>query len=459
MVFSTPSAAFKMISIPEALDIVLAETNPLPAETVPFQKAFQHILAADVLGAEPVPGYRASIKDGYAVFSSDGPGEYDIVFEAHAGTAPGTLTAGNVAYISTGGPVPDGADAVVQIEDTKTIEDSSTANNKSIRVKILRQVRPGEDIREIGSDMAAGQIALPAGHSIGAAEVGILATVGAVEVSVHRKPHVAVLSTGDEVMEPSVSKLTPGKIRDANRAMLLAAAVETGAKVTDLGIAADTAQQVEAALDKALSAGADVVLTTGGVSMGDKDFIKPLLERRGTIFFGKVCMKPGKPLTFARVPNSTTGRNTLVFGLPGNPASSLVTFHLVVVPCLRKMAGWPDPSLRRIHVRLAGAIKMDPERPEYHRAVVHWERPEPVAGAEISKSGGEEIFQGEFVAESTGGQISSRILSLKSANALIEVPAHKGSLPAGTRLTALVIGEIGSMPQPQQHPILTMKAP
>jgi gephyrin len=303
--------------------------------------------------------------------------------------------------------------------------------------------------------MAAGQIALPAGHSIGAAEVGILATVGAVEVSVHRKPHVAVLSTGDEVMEPSVSVLTPGKIRDANRAMLLAAAAETGAKVTDLGIAADTAQQVEAALDAALAAGADVVLTTGGVSMGDKDFIKPLLERRGTIFFGKVCMKPGKPLTFARVANPSTGRNTLVFGLPGNPASSLVTFHLVVVPCLRKMEGWADPSLRRIHVRLAGDFKMDPERPEYHRAVVHWEQRQG-SGTSNEESG---AFEGEFVAESTGGQISSRILSLKSANALIEVPAHKGTLPAGTRLTALIIGDVASMPQPQQFPILTIKAP
>jgi gephyrin len=457
MVFATPSAAFKMISIPEALDIVLSETTPLPAETVPFQNAFQHILAADVLGAEPVPGYRASIKDGYAVVSSDGPGEYDIVFEAHAGTAPGTLSPGTVAYISTGGPVPEGADAVVQIEDTKAIEDASSENTTT-KVKILRQVRPGEDIRQIGSDMAAGQIALPAGHAIGAAEVGILATVGAVEVSVHRKPHVAVLSTGDEVMEPSVAVLTPGKIRDANRAMLLAAAAETGAKVTDLGIAADTAEQVEAALDAALSAGADVVLTTGGVSMGDKDFIKPLLERRGTIFFGKVCMKPGKPLTFARVANPTTGRNTLVFGLPGNPASSLVTFHLVVVPCLRKMEGWADPSLRRIHVRLAGDFKMDPERPEYHRAVVHWEGL-PEAGNQKEEGEESESFQGEFVAVSTGGQISSRIMSLKSANALIEVPAHKGSLPAGTRLTALVIGDISSMPQPHQFSILKMKAP
>ena len=158
-------------------------------------------------------------------------------------------------------------------------------------------------------------------------------------------------------------------------------------------------------------------------------------------------MKPGKPLTFAKVPNPATGRSLLVFGLPGNPASSLVTFHLVVVPCLRKMEGWADPGLRRIHVRLAGDIKMDPERPEYHRAIVRWEG---LQGSE---------YQGEFVAESTGGQISSRILSLKSANALVEVPAAKGVLHAGTRLTALVIGDIAAMPQTEEHQLLKVRVP
>ena len=439
---ATPSAAYKMISIPEALEITLSEAELLPVESVPFQAAFQHTLAADVCGVEPVPGYRASIKDGYAVHAGDGPGEYDVVFEAHAGTAPDALSAGAVAYISTGGPVPAGADAVVQIEDTQVMDGQ--------RVKIMRQVKVGEDIREVGSDMAAGQLVLSAGHFIGAAEVGILATVGAVKVDVRRKPHVAVLSTGDEVMEPTVEMLTSGKIRDANRAMLLAAAAETGAHVTDLGIAADSAERVEAALDAALAAGADVLLTTGGVSMGDKDFIKPLLESRGTIFFGKVRMKPGKPLTFAKVHNPSTGRSLLVFGLPGNPASSLVTFHLVVVPCLRKMEGWRDPMLRRIHVRTACPMKMDPERPEYHRAVARWEHREGASA---------DALEGEFVAESTGGQISSRIMSLKSANVLLEIPAVKGVLAAGTRVTALVIGDIGAMPQTQEHALLKIDAP
>jgi len=432
---ATPAAAFKMIEVNEALEIVLSHTEALPVEVVPFQAALKRNLAEDVRAAEPVPGYRASIKDGYAVVSSDGPGEYTVALEAHAGKAPEALTPGTVAYISTGGPVPEGADAVVQIEDTQPIDGPG-------KVKIMRQVLPGEDIREVGSDMAAGEVALPARHHIGAAEIGILATVGATQVSVHRTPLIAVLSTGDEVEEPSVQSLTPGKVRDANRAMLLAAAHGAGARTLDLGIAADSAEQVEAALDKAISAGADVLLTTGGVSMGDKDYVKPLLERRGEIFFGKVCMKPGKPLTFAKIPiktgNSSDGslRHLLVFGLPGNPASSLVTFHLVVVPCLRKLEGRANPCLTRVHVRTTFPIKMDPQRPEYYRAILKW------ACTEGEGGDGKKESQGEFYAESTGGQISSRILSLRSANALLEVPKAKGVLPAGTILSALVIGDV-----------------
>lgn len=388
------------------------------------------------------------LQDGYAVIASDGPGEYDVAFEAHAGTSPHVLSPGSIAYIGTGGPLPEGADAVVQIEDTESV--CPRGGDDPWRVKIMRQVAAGHDVRQVGSDMAAGEVALAAGHFVGAAEIGILATVGATTVAVHRQPVVAVLSTGDEVQEPSAPSLSPGKVRDANRAMLLAAAAGAGACSVDLGIACDSAERVEAALDAAIAAGADVLLTTGGVSMGDKDFIKPLLQRRGTIFFGKVCMKPGKPLTFARIPVPHTGRSLLVFGLPGNPVSSLVTFHLVVVPCLRKLQGWGDPTLRRVHVRTAGDIKMDPERPEYHRAIARWAL---APGAEEGTVGG------ELVADSTGGQISSRILSLRSANVLLEIPRAKGVVRAGSVVSALVIGDLGAMPQPHVPAEFTVRAP
>ena len=452
--YKTPSALYKMLDVSEALSIILNETSPLPIETVPLHLAHGRILADTILAADPVPAYRASIKDGYAVVSSDGPGEYFVAFDSHAGMQSYQqqyLSPGSIAYIATGGPVPPGADAVVQIEDTEFIVSSNTdtASNNSHqqnRVRIKTQASLGQDIRQIGSDMAQGDPVLLPGQHLGPAEIGILATVGvSKDIKVYSKPHVAVLSTGDEVCEPDAAVLAPGQVRDANRAMLLAAAQSAGtaaATTTDLGIARDSAEVVEAALDRAIELGVDILLTTGGVSMGERDFIKPLLEKRGQVFFGKICMKPGKPLTFAKIYTSSTPTTStdnkrsslLVFGLPGNPVSSIVTFNLAVIPSMRKMEGWVDPHLRRVHVETAMPITMDPVRPEYHRAVVRWERRQRDGGI-------------GWVAHSTGGQISSRLLSSKSANVLLEIPKKVGVLPAGSIVSALIVGDLRCMPQ------------
>jgi len=195
------------------------------------------------------------------------------------------------------------------------------------------------------------------------------------------------------------------------------------------------------------SQGSDILITSGGVSMGDKDLVKPLLERKGTVHFGRVKMKPGKPLTFAtlEVGEGPTVRRMLVFGLPGNPVSSLVTFHLACVPAIRKMSGWKDPSLRRIQVRVSCDLKMDPHRPEYHRATLAWT---------IGSDG-----MGELVAESTGGQLSSRLLSARSANALLEIPAAAGIIPKGTLVSALLIGDLRTMGVPQAIPVTTVEPP
>ncbi|KAK9840649.1 hypothetical protein WJX81_006905 [Elliptochloris bilobata] len=408
------------------------------ADTVGLSSAAGCILAQDILAQEPLPPFPASIKDGYAVRSHDGPGEYSVEVGALAGTAPGRLSPGYVAYIGTGGPLPEGADAVVQIEHTEQLPPEPSGRQ---RVRIVKAAKgPGDDVRAVGSDIKAGEVVLQRGDRLGAAEIGLLATVGAAKLQVGGRPRVGVLSTGNELVEPGVQQLAPGQIRDANRAMLAAAAQAAGALVVDLGIAGDEAGQVEAKFEETINSGVDVLLTTGGVSMGDKDFIKPLLERRGTVHFGKVRMKPGKPLTFATLEIPAAGGSTrplLVFGLPGNPVSSIVTFTLVVLPALRKLAGWLDPSLRRVHARLAAPLKLDPERPEYHRATLHWERR---LGMEEGAVGG------ELVAESTGGQISSRLLSMRSANALLELPQASGTLPAGTMVSALLIADLGMMP-------------
>ncbi|XP_011043840.1 PREDICTED: molybdopterin biosynthesis protein CNX1 isoform X2 [Populus euphratica] len=407
-----------MISAEEALQTILKVAQRLPPVSVPLHDALGKVLAEDIRAPDPLPPYPASVKDGYAVIASDGPGEYPVITESRAGNdgLGVTLTPGTVAYVTTGGPIPDGADAVVQVEDTRKVKDPLVE-----RVKIL------------GCDIEKDVVVLKCGERLGVSEIGLLATVGVMMVKVYPMPTIAVLSTGDELVEPTTGVLNRGQIRDSNRAMLLAAAIQQQCKILDLGIARDDKEELERILDKAFSAGIHILLTSGGVSMGDRDFVKPLLESRGTIHFNKVCMKPGKPLTFAEI-NSKPADNIasgkiLAFGLPGNPVSCLVCFHLFVVPAIRLVAGCANPHLLRVQARLHQPIKADPVRPEFHRAIIRWK-----ANDGSGNPG--------FVAESTGHQMSSRLLSMKSANALLELPATGSVIPAGTSVSAVIISEL-----------------
>ena len=414
-------STYAMLPVPQALDIVLQQAERLPPQPAGLAATGGLILAQAVMAREPLPPFPAAIKDGYAVVAADGPGDYPVVGEATAGRMPGfTVQPGAVAYITTGAPLPAGADAVVMVEDTQAL----AGDRGPRRVRIGRQVKAGDDIRPVGADITAGQEVLAAGERLGPAEVGLLATVGADPVWVYPRPRVAVLSTGDELAAPGAA-LGPGQIRDSNGPTLRAAVLAQGGQPLDLGIAGDTRQRLAEQLQQGL-AQADIVLTSGGVSMGDRDFVKPLLEAAGVVHFGRLLMKPGKPLTFATV--VVAGRRKLVFGLPGNPVSSLVTFYLLAAPAMRKLAGWRDPHLPRVQVQLAQPLRLDAERPEYHRATVRWE-----AGLNHG--------QGGYLAASTGSQVSSRLLSMRSANALLELPRGDGQLEAGAVVTALLIGE------------------
>eukprot|EP00879_Flechtneria_rotunda_P011488 GHRR01012001.1.p1 GENE.GHRR01012001.1~~GHRR01012001.1.p1 ORF type:complete len:319 (+),score=94.00 GHRR01012001.1:795-1751(+) len=316
------AARYKMISIPEAQSIVLEKTSVLPAEIVPLADAVGRILAETITAKDNLPPFPASIMDGFAVVAADGPGEYPVIGECRTGCMDDLkVTPGHVAYITTGAPVPPCADAVVKVEDTSPT--AAAADSQQRRVAIHKQAKPGQDIRPVGSDIQAGQLVLKAGERVGVAEIGILATVGAANLPVHRRPQLAVLSTGDEVVNPETEILGPGQIRDCNRSMLLAAAASIGAEVLDLGIARDVKGHLEGCVDKALEAGVDVLVTSGGVSMGDRDLLKPLLEAKGQVHFGRVLMKPGKPLTFATLDLSESGRKLLVFGLPGTLQGTL----------------------------------------------------------------------------------------------------------------------------------------
>jgi molybdenum cofactor synthesis domain-containing protein len=265
-------------------------------------------------------------------------------------------------------------------------------------------------------DLARGQVVLEAGNRIGPAEVGLLATVGCTRVPVYRRPRVAVLATGDELVEPDQTP-PPGAVRDSNRFALMAAAEEAGAEVAWQAHAVDD----EAALEQAMRSGleqADVLLTSGGVSMGTRDLIKPILERIASIQFGRVSFKPGKPLTFA-----TTDAGKLIFGLPGFPVSSLVTLEVFVRPALLKLGGASTVLRPRVGVALGHEVRPDPLRLEYQRAHVQWE--------------GE-----RFVARTTGLQSSSRLLSIVGANALLELQPGEQSLGAGTIVQALLLANL-----------------
>ncbi|GAC1314777.1 MAG: molybdopterin molybdotransferase MoeA [Chloroflexota bacterium] len=397
-----------MIVVSEALTTILDKSYPLGVEHVELLRARGRILAEEVVAAENIPGLPRSSVDGYAVIAGDGASELDVLEEVTAGRlAQAHLRPGTTIRIMTGGALPDGADAVAMVEDVDEIDGHA---------HLERQPRRGENVHPPGMDLGLGERVLGAGSRISYGEMGLLATLGRVSVPVFRRPRVAVLATGDELVEPHQTP-APGSIRDSNRYALIAAAEEVGAEVVWQGHARDD----EAALERAVRAGleaADVLLTSGGVSMGTRDLIKPLLERVATVHFGRVSFKPGKPLTFA-----TTDDDKLIFGLPGFPVSSLVTFEIFVRPALLTLVGAREVMRPRIKVALGHAIHPDPVRPEYQRARVIWE--------------GE-----RFVARTTGLQASSRLMSIVGANALLELQPGTDTLPEGTMIPALLLANL-----------------
>lgn len=463
------SSPYPMLSVDEALKLISEHTPGPEVIEVPVTTALVgSVVAEDVYSGEAVPAYRASIVDGYAVIAPESPtsgpstkGVFPVasVMYANAGGALSPLGPGTIARITTGAPLPPNANAVVMVEDT-VLASTTPDGNEEATVEILTgEIKPKENVREPGSDVALESRVLSKGDQITSVggELGLLTATGTKTIKVFKKPCIGVLSTGDELVEHNaLVTLQGGQIRDSNRPSLLSCLASWGFPTVDLGIVRDTAGELEQTLRDALrgvgqtdSSNIDVVVTTGGVSMGELDLLKPTIERSlgGTIHFGRVSMKPGKPTTFATIPfkPSTTTlsqserQSKLIFSLPGNPASALVTLNLFVLPSLHKLMGLGERSatpslpgalgLPFISVTLAHPFPLDSKRTDYHRAIVSASRTD-----------------GRLYASSTGlegvGQRSSRVGSMASANALVVLQPGSGNAEKGSLVQALMLGNV-----------------
>lgn len=397
-----------MLEVGAALEIVLSRAAPLPAESVLLAEAAGRVLAEPVASDIDSPPYTKALMDGYAVRSGDtGPGvTLAVIEEVAAGRLPTRMVGpGDATRIMTGAPIPDGADAVIPHEETEAAGDS---------VRLRRAAKPGESILPRGREMRTGEVVIPAGTPLTAQAIGLLAAVGRTEVRVHRAQKLAILATGDELVEAD-ERPGPGQIRNSNGPMLSALAGRAGCVVEYLGIAPDEREGLRRLVARGLDS-ADVLVLAGGVSAGKFDLVPDVLKELGvTAHFHKVRLKPGKPLLLG------TRENTLVFGLPGNPVSSFVGFELFVRPALRKMMGEARPGPLFVPVPLAAPVTAKSDRPTY--------APARLETTEVLR-----VRPGNWFG-------SADLRGLLTADALVCIPAGNVELAAGEPLPTLFLSQ------------------
>jgi molybdopterin molybdotransferase len=404
-----------MISLDEALAAVRARARPLPPEDVPLAQAHGRVLAEPVRARRDQPANDISMMDGYALRAADavGPQALQVAGELAAGAVPWerALAPGAAARIFTGAPLPPGADCVVMQEQCV---------REGERVRVLEQPRPGQHIRRRSEELTAGAAALPAGAVLGPAELSLVAACGWTSVRSHRRPRVALLATGDELValgqEPG-----PGQLIESNSLALAALARDAGAEPVLLGLAGDDVETIAA---KLRAADADVLVTTGGASVGDHDHAQASLERLGgALVFHTVAIRPGKPVLFGTAAGLQGEAPRLLFGLPGNPAAASLGFELFVRLALRILAGDPRPERTRARAVLRGSLQRIGGLTFFPRGI---------ASAE-----------GTSLAFAPGGQQSSmQIASWAGVNAVAVVPAGEGRLQTGDEVEVLLLGPL-----------------
>jgi len=397
-----------VLSVEEALEQILATVRVLEPERVPILEALGRVLAEEVAADRDIPPLPNSAMDGYAVRAADVahiPARLRVIAEAPAGRlCPAEVAPGTAVRIMTGAPIPAGADTVIPFEHTRTDDEW---------VEVLREVRPGANVREAGEDVRAGQVVLNPGRVLRPQEIGMLAALGRTEVAVVRRPRVAILATGDEVVPPWETP-GPGQIRDANSYTVAAQVRRYGGIPLILGIVRDEEALVREGIRRALAERADLIVTSGGVSIGDFDLVKGVLATEGEMRFWSLNMKPGRPLAFGIV-----GGVPLV-GLPGNPVAAMIATELFVRPAVLKMQGftdWPWPELR---ARLTDPITRKDGRRHYLRVRLR-------------------ETDGGWEATLTGDQGSGILYSLVQADGLAVIPEDVNHLPAGAEVRVLRI--------------------
>jgi len=396
------------LPVSEAQRVVLESVAASGAEQVKLEQALGRVLAEEVHANRDQPPYDISAMDGYALRSADLgsiPATLEIIEDIKAGDMPRKMLApGQCARIMTGAPLPPGADAVIRVEDTNALPDN--------RVQINQSVKPGNDIRRLGENMRNGEVVLTHGTEITPGVIGVLATVKRAEVQVYRRPRVAILSTGNE-LEGLDEPVDPNKIPDANSYALMAQTQALGIEPVLLGIARDDPDELARYLKRGLEC--DVLLVSGGTSVGVHDYVRPTIEALGAqMLFWRVSMKPGHPVAFGKVGEK------IIFGLPGNPVSSMVCFEEFVAPALRRMMGHARTHRRTITAQLTHDVKHQPGRTEFIRVMLTQE-------------------QGSYAATSTGAQGSGMLLSMARADGLAVLPAECNGMAAGSMVTVQLL--------------------
>ncbi len=391
------------LTVDAAVDKIVADINPISAfEQLPIRDSLGRVLFADLHSPMDVPGHHNSAMDGYALAAEDlpesGRKSFEVVATVFAGQPfSGDLKKGQCLRIMTGAMLPDAVDTVVIQEDVQRIDET--------RVEIGAGHRKHQNIRFRGEDIRKDAVVLARGKTLRAADLGVLASLGVNEVQVFRKPHVSFFSTGDELKSLGET-LDKGEIYDSNRYSLFGMLSDCKVEIFDLGVVRDDPQQLQKTLQQA-AAHSDVVLTSGGVSVGDADYIKPILQQIGQMEFWKILMKPGRPLTFGKIDKA------LFFGLPGNPVAVMVTFYQFVLPALKRLQGSEQILPLQLPAVALDDIRKTPGRKEFQRAV-----------ATLNE-------QGVLQARLTGRQGSGILTSMSEANAFMVLPEQSGSIQKG----------------------------